>query len=189
MLDNLKSILDDVSIDAPWELTEKFAAFARWKPEDVNASCDMIVERLARHGVPVRVLEPELYLSIPYEASVELDGEVLRAKPPAPHGREVMRLTTAIDTMRRELEGRPFVEAFAADLSHELKNPVAAIRASAEVLADGALEEPEEAERFLARIREATSRIEALLGELLSLARLEARGATAAGTGPWHPRP
>jgi two-component system, OmpR family, sensor histidine kinase CreC len=103
------------------------------------------------------------------------EGE-LRAKPPAPHGREVMRLTTAIDTMRRELEGRPFVEAFAADLSHELKNPVAAIRASAEVLADGALEEPEEAERFLARIREATSRIEALLGELLSLARLEARG-------------
>ncbi len=103
------------------------------------------------------------------------EGE-LRAQPPAAHGREVMRLTTAIDIMRRELEGRPFAEAFAADLSHELKNPVAAIRASAEVLADGALEEPEEAERFLARIREATSRIEALLGELLSLARLEARG-------------
>lgn len=93
MLDNLKSILDDVSIEAPWELTEKFAAFARWKPEDVNSSCDMLVERLTRHGVPVRVLEPELYLSIPYEASVEVDGEVLRAKPPAysinlPEGRE-----------------------------------------------------------------------------------------------------
>ena len=65
---------------------------------------------------------------------------------------------------------------FAADLSHELKNPVAAIRASAEVLADGALDEPEEASRFVARIREATSRIEALLGDLLSLARIEARG-------------
>jgi N-acetylated-alpha-linked acidic dipeptidase len=93
MLDNLKSILDDVSIEAPWELTEKFASFARWKPEDVNSSCDMLVERLARHGVPVRVLEPELYLSIPYEASVDVDGEVLRAKPPAysinlPEGRE-----------------------------------------------------------------------------------------------------
>jgi N-acetylated-alpha-linked acidic dipeptidase len=93
MLDNLKSILDDVSIEAPWELTEKFASFARWKPEDVNSSCDMLVERLTRHGVPVRVLEPELYLSIPYEASVEIDGEVLRAKPPAysinlPEGRE-----------------------------------------------------------------------------------------------------
>ncbi len=99
-----------------------------------------------------------------------------RASPPAASGREVQRLMHAIDTMRRELEGRPFVETFAADLSHELKNPVAAIRASAEVLADGALEEPEEAARFVRRIREATTRIEALLGDLLSLARIEARG-------------
>jgi signal transduction histidine kinase len=100
----------------------------------------------------------------------------LRAKPPAAHGREVMRLTSAIDTMRRELEGRPFVEAFAADLSHELKNPVAAIRASAEVLEEGALAEPEQARRFVARIREAVDRIERLLRDLLHLARMEAGG-------------
>ena len=56
MFDNLRTVLDDVSIDAPWELTETFARFARWKPEDVNASCDMIAARLARHGVPVVVL-------------------------------------------------------------------------------------------------------------------------------------
>jgi len=99
-----------------------------------------------------------------------------RTTSPVAQGREVQRLTHAIDSMRRELEGRPFVETFAADLSHELKNPVAAIRASAEVLADGALEEPEEAARFVARIQESTTRIEALLRELLSLARLEARG-------------
>ncbi len=99
-----------------------------------------------------------------------------RAAPPPAHGREVQKLTRAIDSMRRQLEGRPFVETFAADLSHELKNPVAAIRASAEVLADGALEEPEEAMRFVVRIQEATARIEALLNDLLSLARIEARG-------------
>lgn len=99
-----------------------------------------------------------------------------RASPPPAHGREVERLSRAIETMRRQLEGRPFVETFAADLSHELKNPVAAIRASAELLADGALEEPEEAARFVARIQEATSRIESLLGDLLGLARIEARG-------------
>lgn len=103
------------------------------------------------------------------------EGERQAAPPPA-FGREVQSLAFAIDSMRRQLEGRPFVETFAADLSHELKNPVAAIRASAEVLADGALEEPEEAARFVARIREATTRIESLLGDLLSLARIEARG-------------
>ncbi|HHH31797.1 MAG TPA: HAMP domain-containing protein [Polyangiaceae bacterium] len=99
-----------------------------------------------------------------------------RAPPPLGHGREVMRLRQALDSMRRELQGRPFVETFAADLSHELKNPVAAIRASAEVLQDGALDEPEEATRFVARIAESSTRIEALLNDLLSLARLEARG-------------
>ncbi|MEZ4220172.1 MAG: histidine kinase dimerization/phospho-acceptor domain-containing protein [Polyangiaceae bacterium] len=98
------------------------------------------------------------------------------AAPPATWGREVTHLSRSIDSMRRQLEGRPFVEAFAADLSHELKNPVAAIRASAEVLEESALDEPEEARRFLSRIRESTERIERLLGDLLSLARIEARG-------------
>jgi two-component system sensor histidine kinase CreC len=99
-----------------------------------------------------------------------------RAMPPVPQGREVRLLTHALESMRRELEGRPFVETFAADLSHELKNPVAVVRASAEVLADGALEEPEEATKFVGRIVEATTRIELLLAELLSLARIESRG-------------
>jgi len=101
----------------------------------------------------------------------------LRAAPPQVHGRELMHLSRSLDSMRRQLEGRPFVEAFAADLSHELKNPVAAIRASAEVLEESALDEPDEARRFVGRIREATARIERLLGDLLSLARIEARGA------------
>jgi signal transduction histidine kinase len=103
-------------------------------------------------------------------------GERTAAAPIVAGGREVARLTRSIDSMRRQLEGRPFVETFAADLSHELKNPVAAVRASAEILEDGALDEPQEARRFVARIREAADRIERLLGELLSLARIEARG-------------
>lgn len=103
------------------------------------------------------------------------EGHRNAASPPV-HGRELSRLSKAVDSMRRQLEGRPFVETFAADLSHELKNPVAAIRASAEVLADGALSEPEEALRFVGRIHESATRIEAMLSELLSLARIEARG-------------
>ena len=115
-------------------------------------------------------------LEVLTEFAVRVSEGERRAVPPPAHGREVQSLSKAIDSMRRQLEGRPFVETFAADLSHELKNPVAAIRASAEVLADGALDEPEEAARFVGRIREATTRIEALLGDLLSLARIEARG-------------
>lgn len=111
--------------------------------------------------------------------SERVSGGERSAAPPPVFGREVMRLSRSLDSMRRQLEGRPFVETFAADLSHELKNPVAAIRASAEVLEDSALEEPEQARRFVGRIRESTERIERLLSELLSLARIEARGAEA----------
>lgn len=96
--------------------------------------------------------------------------------PPLGAAREVRRLGKSIDSMRRQLEGRTFVETFAADLSHELKNPVAAVRASAEVLREGALSEPTLAHQFVVRILEATTRIERLLENLLSLAHIEARG-------------
>jgi two-component system sensor histidine kinase CreC len=119
-------------------------------------------------------------IAAPIEA-ISLFGERVSegersASLPFPSGREVTRLWRAIDSMRRQLEGRPFVETFAADLSHELKNPVAAIRASAEVLEEGAIDDPALARRFVGRIREATDRIERLLGELLGLANIEARG-------------
>ncbi len=104
-------------------------------------------------------------------------GERSPAVPATSGGREVDRLARALDSMRRQLEGRPFVETFAADLSHELKNPVAAVRASAEVLEEGAIDEPERARHFVQRIREAAGRIEHLLHDLVSLAHIEARGA------------
>jgi N-acetylated-alpha-linked acidic dipeptidase len=77
------SLLDEVSLHAPWELTEAFSRHPRWRPEDVNAGADMIVERLRMLGAPVAVHEPEIYLSIPFDAEVRAGGRILRAKPPA----------------------------------------------------------------------------------------------------------
>ncbi|HEY5675676.1 MAG TPA: ATP-binding protein [Myxococcales bacterium] len=99
-----------------------------------------------------------------------------QAPLPAPRGREVRALTHALESMRRELEQRHALENFVADVSHELKNPVAAIRASAEVLTEGAADEPETARRFALRIRESADKLQQLTQDLLSLARLEARG-------------
>ena len=95
---------------------------------------------------------------------------------PPPIGREVRRLTDAFESMRRSLEERHAMERFVADLSHELKNPVAAIRAASEVLAEGAGDDPAARARFLGRIDEASRRLEVLLHDLLGLARLEAQG-------------
>ena len=76
-------ILAEVTLDAPWALVERFSTFPRWKPEDVNASCDIMVEALKSWGVPVTVHEPEIYLSVPYDARVKAGGRTIRAKPPA----------------------------------------------------------------------------------------------------------
>ncbi|MEE2644199.1 MAG: ATP-binding protein [Myxococcota bacterium] len=97
-----------------------------------------------------------------------------RAPLPPPAGREVRRLTEAFVAMHDALEGRRRFEHFITDLSHDLKNPVAAIRASTEVLLSGAGEEAEPRARFLSRIDEAGSRLEHLLSDFLTLARLEA---------------
>ncbi len=95
---------------------------------------------------------------------------------PPPSGREVRRLTDAFESMRRSLEERHAMETFVADLSHELKNPVSAIRAATEVLEEGAIHDSEAAPRFIARIDEASQRLEVMLQDLLNLARLEAAG-------------
>ena len=99
-----------------------------------------------------------------------------QAPLPEPRGKEVRALTRALEQMRRELEERHALENFVADLSHELKNPVAAIRASAEVLTEGAADDPGTARRFALRIRESADKLQQLTQDLLSLARLEARG-------------
>jgi signal transduction histidine kinase len=88
----------------------------------------------------------------------------------------VRQLTRALESMRRELEERHALEAFVADLSHELKNPIASIRASAEVLEEGAADDPKTARQFARRIRQSSDKLQALTADLLSLARLEARG-------------
>jgi hypothetical protein len=77
----IKQVVDQVNGDAPWSLVEAFATMPRWRPEDVEASALDIARRLAELGVPVQLLEASLYLSIPYDASIEAAGETLAAKP------------------------------------------------------------------------------------------------------------
>jgi two-component system phosphate regulon sensor histidine kinase PhoR len=62
---------------------------------------------------------------------------------------------------------------FVANASHELKTPLASIKAYTETLLDGALNDSEVNVRFLERIDEQADRLNQLILDLLSLARLE----------------
>jgi two-component system phosphate regulon sensor histidine kinase PhoR len=68
------------------------------------------------------------------------------------------------ETTRRE---------FVSNASHELRTPIAAIRAAAETLQRGAGDDPEVRQDFLDRILEDSVRIEQMVQEMLELSRLE----------------
>ncbi len=62
---------------------------------------------------------------------------------------------------------------FVANVSHELKTPLAAIHATVETLLDGAIHDADHNLRFLERIRENAERLSRLIQDLLSLGRIE----------------
>lgn len=65
---------------------------------------------------------------------------------------------------------------FVANVSHELKTPITAIRGYVETLLDGAMNEPEEAKNFLKIIHRQGARLDAIVDDLLTLARIENQG-------------
>lgn len=69
-----------------------------------------------------------------------------------------------LEAMRRD---------FTANVSHELKTPLAAIRAYAETLLMGALEDPDANRRFVQNISDQAERLDELIHDLLRLARLQ----------------
>lgn len=97
-----------------------------------------------------------------------------RQRLPDTGSRELDRLAGAMEHMREELDGRRYIEDYVQALTHEMKTPLAAIGASAELLQDDTLAAPER-ERFLAAIRDQGLRAEGLIERLLQLVRLERR--------------
>jgi len=62
---------------------------------------------------------------------------------------------------------------FVANVSHELKTPITAIKGSVETLLAGAVEEQENAQRFLEIIARQSDRLNAIIEDLLALSRIE----------------
>ncbi len=64
-------------------------------------------------------------------------------------------------------------QQFVANVSHELKTPLSSIKAYTETLLGGARNDPVHCERFLNRIDEQAGRLQELILDMLSLARIE----------------
>jgi two-component system sensor histidine kinase ChvG len=87
---------------------------------------------------------------------------------------EIGDLERALAELTRQLEQHlRATEAFAADVSHEFKNPLASIRTATDMALEDV--EPGERRRFLTMIQKDVARMERLLSEAREISRIDAR--------------
>ena len=121
-----------------------------------------------------RITKPVLALA---DAADEVAaGHYDVAVPPAGGGRDRRRSTRRFGEMARRLaEVEELERNFLMTVSHELRTPLTAIRGHVGALREGLAEDPEARSRSLEVIERETSRLERLVGDVLDLAKLDAR--------------
>jgi len=87
---------------------------------------------------------------------------------------EIGDLSRALERLTRRLDEHVrFIESFAADVSHEFKNPLASIRTATEMLAE--VDEPEQRNRFLRMVELEIARMESLLSGVREITLIDAQ--------------
>jgi two-component system sensor histidine kinase ChvG len=87
---------------------------------------------------------------------------------------EIGDLARSLEELTGRLERHLlFIESFASDVSHELKNPLASIRTATEMLAE--VEDPADRRRFLEIAWREVARMEHLLSGVREISRIDAR--------------
>jgi two-component system phosphate regulon sensor histidine kinase PhoR len=117
----------------------------------------------------------EVSLFQPSERAFQVFAAPLRKAPSAraEAGLGVVLVLNDITELRRLERVR---SDFVANVSHELRTPVQLVKGFAETLSEDALDDRERARRFISIIGRNASRMENLIGDLLSLASLEREG-------------
>ncbi len=87
---------------------------------------------------------------------------------------EIGDLARTLEALSGRVEERVgFIEGFAADVSHEFKNPLASIRVATEIIAD--MDDPKERKRFFSIVERDVARMERLLDALREVTQIDAQ--------------
>lgn len=112
-------------------------------------------------------VEDDLVLRGARDRTIRLRGTALRDV--SGEGGAVIVLNDVTDMKRLENVRRDFV----ANVSHELKTPVASIKGFVETLLDGAVDDPANSRRFLEIVGRQADRLASIIEDLLALSRIE----------------
>jgi two-component system phosphate regulon sensor histidine kinase PhoR len=114
-------------------------------------------------------VEDDLVIHGVRDRTIHLRGTALRDA--SGEGGAVIVLDDVTDMQRLENVRRDFV----ANVSHELKTPVASIKGFVETLLYGAADDPVDNRRFLEIVARQADRLAAIIDDLLALSRIEQR--------------
>jgi two-component system phosphate regulon sensor histidine kinase PhoR len=136
------------------------------------------VEEVVRNIDIQRFLQQTLASTAPFETDVLLSFEPpvalhLRGTRLAGQRENDNGAVLVLSDMTRMRRLENIRRDFVANVSHELRTPITSIKGFVETLLDGAINEPEQAQRFLKIIAGHTDRLMAIIEDLLSLSRLE----------------
>lgn len=143
---------------------------------DPHSAANRKLWEVARQRGFQEILEKGLRHTGPYREELDLKGPVERnlavyvsrlPDPRLPGAVVVIHDTTELRTLERMRQD------FVANVSHELKTPLAVIKSNVEALQDGAADDPEACRMFLGQASQEADRLAALIQDLLSLARIE----------------
>ncbi len=150
---------------------------------DGNSATGHIIEETIRNVDLQRFMRYTLMTSTPTEEDITLSAEQsisLRARGTylTDHQGNKSGAVIVLSDMTRMQRLENIRRDFVANVSHELRTPITSIKGFVETLLDGAINEPEQAQRFLNIIAGHTDRLMAIIEDLLSLSRLEEDGQT-----------
>jgi len=124
----------------------------------------LVKEALEKHKLV------EMQITLPGEHDRHLNVRATMLKDQTGSERGVVLALTDITAIKRLERVR---KDFVANVSHEIKTPITAIKGFVETLQEGGIDDPSQTAKFLSIIERQVTRLEAIIEDLLILSRLE----------------
>ena len=175
----LTSMLEGViAVDGNERIVSMNPSAARWLGSDRSKVHDRSIPEVIRNLSLQQFITRALSGSEPMEEDITVfhGGErVLNVKSSPLLDADQSQIGTLIMfndvTQMRRLE--TMRQDFVANVSHEIKTPLTAIKGFVETLQQGKVDDPAESKRFLGIVQKHVGRLSAIIDDLLSLSRIE----------------
>ena len=141
-------------------------------PQEIirNPQLQKLINEVSATGEPA---EDEIVFRGADERCLLVHGTILQDIGPNDAARSAGGVLVVLHdvTQLRKLENMR--RDFVANVSHELRTPITSIKGFVETLIDGAMRDPDDAQRFMRIVLRQTDRLNAIIEDLLSLSRIE----------------